>query len=84
MNLQRVVEDCMAAIFDDLSIHPSGVITAHRKGHRVRVTPVKEDGEVVSWSYVFTDRHGNQAVSANTVSHAAVMIGRIQRWSWSL
>lgn len=81
---QRVVEDCIGAVFDDYSVHPTGAIFAKKKGYQLEIWPKKEDGQVTAWTYVFTDPAGNEAVSANTVSHVAVMIGRIQRWAWSL
>lgn len=84
MNPQRVVEDCMAAIFDDLSVHPSGAITGYKKGFKVQVFPRRIKGELESWAYVFSDRHGNETVAGNTAGYEQVMIGRIQRWAWSL
>lgn len=85
---QQAVEESMAAIFDNLSIHPSGVVTAWHDSPRgryiVKILPKRENGVLWGWKYSFRDPEGNETVSANTEDHARVMIGRIQRWRWSL
>ena len=81
-SVQKAVEDCMTTIFDDVSIHPSGVITAWKNGGRVQIVPYRPDGELWGWKVALTDRRGNIQVFANTADYAIRLVHKIQKWGW--
>lgn len=84
-DIQRTVENCIGEIFDNYSVHPSGVITARKNGYKVQILPMREDGgNLTGWAYHFEDPTGGVQVAANTADRAGIMINRIQVWARSI
>lgn len=85
VDIQKVVEECVSALTDDFSVHPSGVIILWPKSKvgTLSIIPKREDdGKLWGWSLQITKKD-SATDEAFAVEDAQKLVLRVAKWRWA-